>query len=162
MDEQPSPSLSAQQFNAPNENESPLGVTNTPPRFPSLADNNDDMSPRARGRVQSDSSSSTETSPQRKNGRHITVNSPSADLLRPRLPDRRDKAQSSVRSISEALRVARRREEQETLLDDGADDDGCYPPRKDSVPWQPNPHAQLSVYTTIHRIRRLVAASIGQ
>lgn len=59
--------------------------------------------------------------------------------------------------------MARRREETEMLLEDGeeADDDGCYPPRKDDVPWQPNPHAKLSVYTTIHRIRRLVIASIG-
>jgi len=62
------------------------------------------------------------------------------------------------------MRVARLREQQETLLDDDeqADEDGCYPPRKDSIPWHPNPHAELSVYTTIHRIRRLVTASIGE
>lgn len=86
--------------------------------------------------------------------------SPSPDPFRPSLT--RDKNGQSSRSISEALAVARRREEQETLLGDGeqADDDGCYPPRKDSIPWQPNPHAGLPLYTTIHRIRRLVIASI--
>ncbi|KAF1352093.1 receptor-activated Ca2+-permeable cation channel [Delphinella strobiligena] len=86
--------------------------------------------------------------------------SPSRDPFRPSLT--RDKNGQSSRSISEALAVARRREEQETLLGDGeqADDDGCYPPRKDSIPWQPNPHAGLPLYTTIHRIRRLVIASI--
>lgn len=171
MDEQPSPSPSAQQFNEPDENESPIGITNTPPAFHSLYEPNgrpsEDISPGAgmdvRGRRLSSPSSrpSTRSSPGRRNGKHITMHSPS---LRPRLPDRKDRTQNSARSITEALRVARRREEQETLLEDGdqADDDGCYPPRKDSIPWQPNPHARLTVYTTIHRIRRLVIASIGK
>ncbi|KAI9666242.1 MAG: hypothetical protein M1821_004177 [Bathelium mastoideum] len=68
----------------------------------------------------------------------------------------------SSRSITEALRQARAREEQATLLDDEeqADDDGCYPPRQDDRPFVENPHARLPVYLTIQRIRRLVIASI--
>jgi hypothetical protein len=66
--------------------------------------------------------------------------------------------------MSEAMRIARSREEQEELLDDEeqADDDGCYPPRKNDDPRAPNPHGWLPVYTTIHKIRRLVVASIGR
>lgn len=169
----PSPSPSAQDFNLRREGESPLGIRNTPPAFHSLLDIDDDdevetshsksqshaMSSNGRGRRSFPAS--REMSPaRREDSRHITMDSPS---MRPRLPDRKDRTQQSARSISEALRVARAREDQETLLEDGAqaDDDGCYPPRKDSIPWQPNPHAKLSVYTTIHRIRRLVIASIG-
>ncbi|EMD00057.1 hypothetical protein BAUCODRAFT_41421, partial [Baudoinia panamericana UAMH 10762] len=68
----------------------------------------------------------------------------------------------SSKSISEAIRLARSREEQETLLGDEeqADDDGCYPPRKTDAPRTPNPHSSLPVYTTIHKIRRLIIASI--
>lgn len=71
---------------------------------------------------------------------------------------------ASHRSMNEAMRLARSREEQETLLDDAeqADDDGCYPPRKNDDPRAPNPHGRLPVYTTIHKIRRLVVASIGR
>ena len=70
----------------------------------------------------------------------------------------------SHRSMSEAMRIARSREEQEELLDDEeqADDDGCYPPRKNDDPRAPNPHGWLPVYTTIHKIRRLIVASIGR
>lgn len=70
----------------------------------------------------------------------------------------------SHRSMNEAMRLARSREEQETLLNDEeqADDDGCYPPRKNDDPRAPNPHGRLPVYTTIHKIRRLVVASIGR
>lgn len=70
--------------------------------------------------------------------------------------------EQSGRSISEAMRLLRSSEEQETLLGDEelADDDGCFPPRKNDDPQAPNPHADLPVYTTIHRIRRLVIASI--
>ena len=66
--------------------------------------------------------------------------------------------------MSEAMRIARSREEQEELLDDEeqADDDGCYPPRKNDDPRAPNPHGWLPVYTTIHKIRRLIVASIGR
>ena len=70
----------------------------------------------------------------------------------------------SRKSVSEALRLARSREEQDTLLgaDEQADDDGCYPPRITDEPRVPNPHRFLPVYTTIHKIRRLVIASIGK
>jgi len=65
--------------------------------------------------------------------------------------------------MSEALRFARSAEEQETLLgeEEVADDDGCYPPRKSDDPVATNPHADCPVYMTIHRIRRLIIASIG-
>lgn len=166
MSEQaPSPSQSALHFNLPNDNESPLPVSNTPPRFPSQDEGVDPLETvRRRGRPRSSSAPSNEASPNRGNGGHIIMRSPSPDRLRPKMPDRKDRKEQSSRSISEALRVQRRREEQETLLEEGeqADDDGCYPPRKDSIPWQPNPHAKLGVYTTIHRIRRLVIASIGK
>lgn len=91
---------------------------------------------------------------------HIRMESP----VRPRLPKRNTNRGASTKSISEALRMARAREEQETLLGEHeeADDDGCYPPRKNSDPTVPNPHAELPVYTTIHKIRRLVIASIGR
>ncbi|KAF2166218.1 hypothetical protein M409DRAFT_66707 [Zasmidium cellare ATCC 36951] len=89
---------------------------------------------------------------------HIRMESP----VRPRLPKRNTNRGASSKSISEALRMARSREEQETLLGEHeeADDDGCYPPRKNADPTVPNPHADLPVYTTIHKIRRLVIASI--
>lgn len=92
----------------------------------------------------------------------ITYNEP----VRPAFPARlRASARGeSHRSMSEAMRIARSREEQEELLDDEeqADDDGCYPPRKNDDPRAPNPHGWLPVYTTIHKIRRLVVASIGR
>lgn len=92
----------------------------------------------------------------------ITLTEP----VRPAFPARlRASARGeSHRSISEAMRLARSREEQEELLDDEeqADDDGCYPPRKNDDPRAPNPHGWLPVYTTIHKIRRLIVASIGR
>jgi hypothetical protein len=92
----------------------------------------------------------------------ITLTEP----VRPAFPARlRASARGeSHRSMSEAMRIARSREEQEELLDDEeqADDDGCYPPRKNDDPRAPNPHGWLPVYTTIHKIRRLVVASIGR
>lgn len=86
-----------------------------------------------------------------------------AEPERPRLPKRHTWRGESTRSISEALRLARSREEQQTLLgeEEQADDDGCYPPRKNDDPRTPNPWGWLPVYTTIHRIRRLIIASIG-
>ena len=89
----------------------------------------------------------------------ITVNEPK----RPLLPDRNTWRAQSSKSVSEALRAARAREEQETLLGEHeqADDDGCYPPRLNDEPRAPNPHKNLPVYTTIHKIRRLVIACIG-
>jgi hypothetical protein len=92
----------------------------------------------------------------------ITLQEP----VRPALPARLTAGArgESHRSMSEAMRIARSREEQEELLDDEeqADDDGCYPPRKNDDPRAPNPHGWLPVYTTIHKIRRLVVASIGR
>lgn len=80
------------------------------------------------------------------------------------MPSRKSIRGVSAKNINEALRLARSREEQETLLGEHeeADDDGCYPPRKSSEPTVPNPHLGLPVYTTIHKIRRLVIASIGR
>jgi hypothetical protein len=95
-------------------------------------------------------------------GQSVTYHEP----LRPSLPARLTAGArgESHRSMSEAMRIARSREEQEELLDDEeqADDDGCYPPRKNDDPRAPNPHGWLPVYTTIHKIRRLVVASIGR
>jgi len=90
--------------------------------------------------------------------RHIRLASPESPDLRPN-----PRRNQSSRSMTEALRLARSAEEQETLLgeEEVADDDGNYPPRKNDDPRAPNPHANLPVYTTIHRIRRLVIASIG-
>ena len=87
-----------------------------------------------------------------------------AEPQRPQLLSRHTMRGESTKSISEALRLARSREEQETLLDEGeeADDDGCYPPRKNDEPRAPNPHSSLPVYTTIHKIRRLIIACIGR
>ena len=93
---------------------------------------------------------------------HIALTEPS----RPALPARLTATArgESHRSMSEALRLARSRQEQEELLDDEeqADDDGCYQPRKNDDPRVPNPHGWLPVYTSIHKIRRLVVASIGR
>ena len=82
---------------------------------------------------------------------------------RPTLYPKKSLRGTSSKSVSEALRLARSREEQETLLgvEEEADDDGCYPPRVDDAPQRPNAWAHLPVYTNIIRIRRLVIASIG-
>jgi len=94
------------------------------------------------------------------NSGHITMEEPQ----RPQLYKRSTMRGESTKSISEALRLARTREEQETLLgeEEQADDDGCYPPRKNDEPRVPNPHSTLPIYTTIHKIRRLIIASIGR
>ena len=93
---------------------------------------------------------------------NITLTEPT----RPPMPARltTGKRGESHRSMSEAMRLARSREEQEELLneEEEADDDGCYPPRKNDDPRAPNPHGWLPVYTTIHKIRRLIVASIGR
>lgn len=93
------------------------------------------------------------------NDGHIKVDEPQ----RPRLFSRNTTRGQSTKSVSEALRLARSREEQETLLgeEEQADDDGCYPPRISDDPRTPNPHQALPVYATIHKIRRLVIAGIG-
>ncbi|KAF2766975.1 hypothetical protein EJ03DRAFT_376564 [Teratosphaeria nubilosa] len=89
---------------------------------------------------------------------HIQLQEPE----RPQLYSRSAMRGESSKSLSEALRLARSREEQETLLgpDEQADDDGCYPPRQNDEPRAPNPHRSLPIYTTIHKIRRLIIASI--
>jgi hypothetical protein len=63
------------------------------------------------------------------------------------------------RTISQVLRVAREREESETLLgeDTPADRSGCL---LSDTPTKHNPYAHLPVYKNIHRIRRLILASI--
>lgn len=121
----------------------------------------DDLSPDGSPRQyrhNSDVSFETVETPQTEHGypAHIQM----AEPPRPRLSTLRGQ---SHRSVREAVRLERAREEQETLLGDGeqADDDGCYPPRKNDDPRVPNPHASLPVYTTIHKIRRIVLASIG-
>ena len=90
---------------------------------------------------------------------HIRLETPK----RPELPKRDTVRGQSTKSVSEALRLARSREEQETLLGphEEADDDGCYPPRINDEPRAPNPHRNLPIYSTIHKIRRIVIASIG-
>ena len=96
----------------------------------------------------------------RSHSSHIRLEAPE----RPKLFQRNTTRGESTKSVSEALRLARSREEQETLLgaDEEADDDGCYPPRINDAPRAPNPHRTLPVYTTIHKIRRLVIASVGR
>jgi hypothetical protein len=91
---------------------------------------------------------------------HIRLEAPK----RPDLLKRNTLRGQSSKSVSEALRLERSREEQETLLgaDEEADDDGCYPPRISDEPRAPNPHKSLPVYATIHKIRRLVIACIGR
>jgi hypothetical protein len=95
-------------------------------------------------------------SPARKPSRHIEFRK---FLKRPHLEE-------SQRTLSDALRAAKSREEQETLLpdDDHAGSDGCFNgagqpvgPRELRAPY---PHSGLQVYYNIHRIRRLVLAVI--
>ncbi|KAF2470289.1 uncharacterized protein BDR25DRAFT_262072 [Lindgomyces ingoldianus] len=89
-------------------------------------------------------------------GQHIRI---PEQLQRPHL-------NQSHRSLSDALRLVRSREEQETLLgdDEVADPDGCL--REDGLMNGPreifcrDPHQDLPVYYTIHRIRRIILASI--
>ena len=72
----------------------------------------------------------------------------------------------SHRTLSDALRAERSRAEQETLLadDELADPDGCLreegrQPGPRQI-FQPDTNTGLDIYYTIHRIRRLVLASI--
>ncbi|KAH7085686.1 hypothetical protein BKA63DRAFT_500206 [Paraphoma chrysanthemicola] len=95
-------------------------------------------------------------SPTRKSSRHIEFRK---FLKRPHLTE-------SQRTLSDALRAAKSREEQETLMedDDHAGSDGCF--NGDGEPigprevFAPYPHSRLQVYYNIHRIRRLVLAVI--
>ena len=111
------------------------------------------------GRTTSDASNADSETDGANSG-HITMEEPE----RPRMFKRNTARAESSKSMGEVLRLARNREEQETLLNDEelADDDGCYPPRENDDPRTPNPHSQLPVYTTIHKVRRLVMACIGR
>ncbi len=93
------------------------------------------------------------------NSAHIKVDEPK----RPQLSRPGTSRGQSTFNVSDALRLERSRHEQETLLGDHeeADDDGCYPPRITDEPRAPNPHQSLPVYATIHKMRRLIIASIG-
>ncbi|KAH7394131.1 hypothetical protein DE146DRAFT_660829 [Phaeosphaeria sp. MPI-PUGE-AT-0046c] len=106
--------------------------------------NGDDVSPKRR------------PSPSRKSSRHIEFRK---YLKRPHLEE-------SQRTLSDALRAAKSREEQETLLpdDEPAGSDGCFNgagepvgPREQFAPYT---HSALQVYYNIHRIRRLILAVI--
>lgn len=127
------------------------GSGNTPGSRPSVLE---------AGRQDSNQSYGRESQTDGAGSGHITIPEPQ----RPSLPKRNTLRGESTKSISEALRLARTREEQETLLGDEelADDDGCYPPRQSDAPRVPNPHRTLPIYTTIHKIRRLIYASIGR
>ncbi|KAF2679119.1 hypothetical protein K458DRAFT_435352 [Lentithecium fluviatile CBS 122367] len=102
------------------------------------------------------SSNGSNNSPRQKSTQHI------------KLPDHLNRPHLSGvhRTLSDALRAERSREEQETLLgdDEDADRDGCL-----REPGElPGPreifardlHASLNIYYNIQRIRRLVLASI--
>ncbi|KAF1946427.1 hypothetical protein EJ02DRAFT_367123 [Clathrospora elynae] len=95
-------------------------------------------------------------SPSRKTSRHIEFRK---YLKRPHLIE-------NQRTLSDALRSAKSREEQETLLpdDDQAGADGCFngqgEPMESRTAFAPEPHDNLKVYYNIHRIRRLILAVI--
>lgn len=112
------------------------------------------------GRRESDASIDKQTNGNDSYNGHVRVDEPS----RPQLFARNTFRAQSSKSVSDAMRQERARQEQETLLgcEELADDDGCYPPRLTDEPIAPNPHKQLPIYTTIHKIRRLVIATIGK
>jgi len=96
-----------------------------------------------------------DVSPKRKSTQHI------------KLPDRVNRPHTGLhRSLSDALRAERSREEQETLLGDeeDADRDGCLrEPGELPGPreiFAPDLHSGLNIYYNIQRIRRLVLASV--
>lgn len=84
---------------------------------------------------------------QRKSSRHIEFRN---HLRRPHLTD-------TQRTLSDALRAAKSREEQETLLpdEDHAGSDGCFNGTGEPVGtrevFTPYPHSDLKVYYNIHR-----------
>jgi hypothetical protein len=84
---------------------------------------------------------------QRKSSRHIEFRN---HLRRPHLTE-------TQRTLSDALRAAKSREEQETLLpdEDHAGSDGCFngtgAPVGPREVFAPYPHSQLKVYYNIHR-----------
>lgn len=105
--------------------------------------------------------------PSRASSSHIKLSSPDKQdqlALSPMpMPISRTKSSRSIRGG--AARLARETEEQELLLDDDSvheiDDRGNWPPRNPKDLRPVNPHADLPVYTTIHRIKMLMIASIG-
>lgn len=133
---------------------------------PAIMDSHSSSSPAARptvledGRQHSNNSNLDSEMDGAGGSGHITMEEP----RRPNLYKRSTMRGESTKSIREALRLSRAREEQETLLgeEELADDDGCYPPRQSDAPRVPNPHRGLPIYVTIHKIRRLVLASIGR
>ncbi|KAF2122125.1 hypothetical protein BDV96DRAFT_562947 [Lophiotrema nucula] len=132
--------------------------------------NSDPPPPTSPLRLNSASSSSL---PGRRNSRRDTKDgsiSPKRGDNHIRIPEhlaRRPHLTESHRTLSDALRAQRSREEQETLLgadEEVADPDGCV--REDGGQtgarevFCPDPHQGLGVYVTIHRIRRLILATI--
>lgn len=98
--------------------------------------NNGDVSPKRRPSPE-----------QRKSSRHIEFRN---HLRRPHLTE-------TQRTLSDALRAAKSREEQETLLpeEDHAGSDGCFNGTGQPVGprdvFAPDPHSGLKVYYNIHR-----------
>ncbi|KAJ8112304.1 hypothetical protein OPT61_g5301 [Boeremia exigua] len=107
--------------------------------------NGGDVSPKARPSLE-----------ERKSSRHVEFRN---HLRRPHLTE-------TQRTLSDALRAAKSREEQETLLpdEDHAGSDGCFngtgQPAGPREAFAPYPHSELKVYYNIHRIRRLILAVI--
>lgn len=89
---------------------------------------------------------------QRKSSRHIEFRN---HLRRPHLTE-------TQRTLSDALRAAKSREEQETLLpdEDHAGSDGCFngmgAPAGPREVFAPYPHSQLQVYYNIHRYEGMI------
>lgn len=92
----------------------------------------------------------------RPSSRHVKIKD---HLLRPHLS-------GNQRTLSDALRAERSREEQETLLEDHDTETGdghacAHDAQAQPRPLSPyEPHSDLNVYYNIHRIRRLILASI--
>ncbi|KAH0001219.1 hypothetical protein KCU78_g14974, partial [Aureobasidium melanogenum] len=100
MDDRPSPSLSAIQYNLAPDTASP----HERDRSPSPPFDEDAVEPSNQHNGNGD--------------KHITMTTPSPERYRPSLPDRFSAREQSSRSISEAVRLAMSREEQQQLLDD--------------------------------------------
>ncbi|KAF2129735.1 hypothetical protein P153DRAFT_314883 [Dothidotthia symphoricarpi CBS 119687] len=126
------------------------------PRLSSGVDSQDSVDSTAAQSNGDDVSPKRKPLPPRKSSRHVEFRN---HLKRPHLTE-------SHRTLSDALRSAKSREEQETLMPDdvNAGADGCFNgggepvgPREVFAPYQ---HSGLKVYYNIHRIRRLLLAVI--
>lgn len=108
------------------------------------SDPNSNAGAEANGVAPSAAAADTNGHPPSTTGQHIRL---PEQLRRPHL----DHVSSSHRSLSEALRAVRNREEQETLLEDyeGADVDGGELGMGEI--FFPDPYKHLQVYYTIHR-----------